>query len=115
VTSADPLDRVEAAGGAVDAQLSPELVALLRVMLGIVHEQARQLHAMRAELQAASTALAERKLIERAKGLLMAHRGLGEDEAYRALRRMAMNQKRCLAEVARSVLDMAEVVCGPRH
>jgi AmiR/NasT family two-component response regulator len=43
----------------------------------------------------------------------MAHRSLTEDEAYRSLRQMAMNQKRRLADVAQMVLSMADVL--PPH
>ncbi|MCB2068245.1 MAG: ANTAR domain-containing protein, partial [Ottowia sp.] len=48
-----------------------------------------------------------------AKGLLMAHRQLSEDEAHKALRQMAMNQNRRLIEVADAVLAMAEVLPNP--
>jgi len=91
---------------------SPALIGpqLGRSVLDMVHEQAQQLQSMGDELEAARTALHERKLVERAKGLLMAHRHLNEDEAYRALRQMAMNQKRRIGEVAQSVLAMAEVL-----
>mgnify|MGYP003853061235 CR=1 FL=1 len=48
--------------------------------------------------------LEERKLIERAKGLLMARYGLTEDEAFRRLRRTAMDRRESMATVARSLL-----------
>ena len=48
--------------------------------------------------------LAERKRIERAKGIVMARRGLGEEEAYRLLRRAAMDQNKRLAEIAEAVI-----------
>jgi AmiR/NasT family two-component response regulator len=78
-----------------------------------VHDQARRLQAMSDELETVRAALNERKLVERAKGVLMAHRSLTEDEAYRSLRQMAMNQKRRLADVAQMVLSMADVL--PPH
>ena len=87
---------------------------LERSVIDMVHEQARRLQAMHDELESARAALTERKLIERAKGILMAHRHLSEEEAYRALRQMAMNQKRRVADVAQAVLAMAEVLPGPR-
>ena len=55
------------------------------------------------ELAAAKEALESRKTIERAKGILMKSRGLSEDEAYSLLRKTAMNEKRKLADIARSV------------
>jgi response regulator NasT len=65
---------------------------------------------LREALAAAEDRLAERKLVERAKGLLMQARGLTEDEAYRALRRMAMDRGRRLADVAQALVDAAELL-----
>jgi AmiR/NasT family two-component response regulator len=62
------------------------------------------------ELDTVRASLNERKTIERAKGLLMAHRQLSEDEAHRTMRQMAMNQNKRLIEVALAVLTMAEVL-----
>ena len=56
------------------------------------------------ELEAARNELAERKTIERAKGILMRNRGIGEDEAYRLLRKTAMNQGRRIIEVAEGLV-----------
>jgi response regulator NasT len=54
--------------------------------------------------------LGERKLIERAKGLLMAHHKLSEDQAYQKLRSMAMNRSLKLAEVAQRILDLEDLL-----
>ena len=62
------------------------------------------------ELDAVRATLNERKVVERAKGLLMAHRHMSEDEAYKALRQMAMNQNRRLIDVAEAVLSLADVL-----
>jgi response regulator NasT len=67
---------------------------------------------LREELAAARGELAERKVIERAKGLLMKARGLAEADAYAELRRMAMNRGKRLAEVAQGVVDAAELLGG---
>jgi AmiR/NasT family two-component response regulator len=64
------------------------------------------------ELDAVRATLNERKVVDRAKGLLMAHRSMSEDEAYKALRQMAMNQNRRLVDVAEAVLSLAEVLPG---
>jgi response regulator NasT len=56
------------------------------------------------EARALRQRLDERKLLERAKGILMAHSGLSEDETYRRLRRTAMDRRVSMAEVAREVL-----------
>lgn len=60
--------------------------------------------ALRRERDQARTALAERKIIERAKGLLMSAKNLSEDEAYSALRSTAMKQNRRLVDIAQSVI-----------
>ncbi|MEL6482100.1 MAG: ANTAR domain-containing protein [Pseudomonadota bacterium] len=65
---------------------------------------------MRRELEATKAALAERKTIDRAKGLLMAARGVGEDEAYTLLRRTAMDQGKRIAEVAAAIVTAAELL-----
>jgi response regulator NasT len=56
------------------------------------------------ELEEAKVALADRKIIERAKGILMAQKSLNEQEAYALLRGTAMNQKRRLIDIARAVV-----------
>ena len=85
---------------------------LERSILAMVQDQSRRLQAMSDELESVRASLNERKVIERAKGLLMAHRNLSEDEAYKALRQLAMNQNKRLADVAQAVLSLAEVLPG---
>ncbi|HSV77685.1 MAG TPA: nitrate- and nitrite sensing domain-containing protein [Ramlibacter sp.] len=96
-----------AAGGT--ARMGPQLE---RSMLKMVQEQSRRLQAMSDELDAVRATLNERKVVDRAKGLLMAHRNMSEDEAYKALRQMAMNQNRRLIDVANAVLSLADVLPG---
>jgi len=62
------------------------------------------------ELAEANLKLSERKLVERAKGLLMQSRGLSEDDAYHALRKLAMAKKQRLGDVAQQVIDTAELL-----
>lgn len=86
---------------------------LERSILDMVQEQSLRLQTMGDELQTVRAALSERKLVERAKGLLMAHRRINEDEAYKLLRQTAMNQNRRLSEVAEAILSMAALL--PEH
>jgi two-component system, response regulator / RNA-binding antiterminator len=65
---------------------------------------------LRNQLDAAQTQLSERKLIERAKGILMSMKGLTEDEAYKQLRRKAMNEKRKIADIARAIVTTADLL-----
>jgi response regulator NasT len=76
--------------------------------VAVARFQAHQ--ALRAELAEVRTALSERKLVERAKGVLMQARRMSEDEAYRTLRRLAMDQGKRLAEVAENVIGMAKLL-----
>lgn len=59
---------------------------------------------MRTELQATKQALEERKVIDRAKGLLMKARGIDEDAAYALLRKTAMDQNKKVVEVAQALV-----------
>ncbi len=59
------------------------------------------------ELADAKSALEERKIVERAKGILMKMRGLSEDEAFALLRQTAMNDKKKMSEIAQSVVTAA--------
>lgn len=59
---------------------------------------------LQSELSAAKTALSERKIIERAKGILMQTRGMSEEEAYAALRKTAMNEKKRIVDIASSLV-----------
>ena len=81
---------------------------LERSVLDMVQAQSRRLQAMGDELETVRASLNERKLVERAKGLLMAHRRMSEEEAHKMLRQTAMNQNRRLVDVAESVLAMAD-------
>lgn len=62
---------------------------------------------MRTELETTKRALEERKVIDRAKGLIMKARGVSEEEAYALLRKTAMDQGKRLAEVAQSLVTAA--------
>ena len=65
---------------------------------------------LRAELNIANTKLDERKVIERAKGLLMKQRVIDEDEAYSLLRNMAMKTKMKLADVSHQLIEAAKML-----
>jgi response regulator NasT len=62
---------------------------------------------LRDELDRTKQALGERKLIERAKGILMKQRGMTEDEAYALLRKAAMTDNKRLVEIAQAVITAA--------
>lgn len=69
----------------------------------------REYQALRQELNEAKVELADRKVIEKAKGLIMDHRGVSEQDAYKALRKMAMDRSSPLIDVARNVISVFEI------
>jgi two-component system, response regulator / RNA-binding antiterminator len=65
---------------------------------------------LRDELERARAALDERKVVERAKGILMTSKGMSEEAAYALLRKAAMNENRRISEVAQSVVTAARLL-----
>ena len=65
---------------------------------------------LREELERANQALEDRKLIERAKGILMKERGVNESDAYGLLRTAAMNENRRIIDVARGVVSASGLI-----
>jgi response regulator NasT len=62
------------------------------------------------ELDRTKSALEDRKIIDRAKGILMKAKGLTEDEAYVLLRSTAMREKKKISEIAQSILTASEML-----
>lgn len=91
----------------VVAGLAPERV---RPVLEVALARFRHEEALRRELADARTQLSERKVIDRAKGILMQRHQLGEDAAYARLRRTAMDRGMKLVDVAQRILDVADLL-----
>jgi len=72
-------------------------------------ERFRQFQGLRSELEKTKNTLAERKLLERAKGIVMQQRGCNEEEAYHSLRKLAMKSNKRLVEVAEGMITAAEL------
>jgi response regulator NasT len=70
---------------------------------------------MARELEQARSELESRKLVDRAKGILMTTRGLSEPEAYALLRKTAMNQNRKISEIAESLITAAGLLAPPEE
>ena len=62
------------------------------------------------ELADAKSALEERKVVERAKGILMKMRGLSEEDAFSLLRQTAMNEKKKMSDIAQSIVTAAALL-----
>jgi response regulator NasT len=100
---------------AVEAGVSAHIVngrapARLRPIIQVAQARFARQSQLRQQLQEAQQKLQERTLIEQAKGLLMEKRGMSEADAHAALRQQAMRQNLKLAEVARRVLALAELL-----
>ncbi len=81
---------------------------LNRTLMDLLQKQSADLQTMSTELSSVRTVLEDRKLIERAKGLLMVQQGISEEAAYGLLRQKAMSQNLKITEVANSLLAMAD-------
>jgi response regulator NasT len=90
----------------VDGLTQKKLKPILEVAIASFEE----FQALRKERDEATQKLADRKVLDRAKGILMKARGMDEDEAYNALRKLAMDRKQPLAKVATQVIEMAELL-----
>jgi len=84
--------------------------ARLRSVIQVAQAHFEEFQLVKKELEATSRKLSERKIVDRAKGILMKARGLSEDEAYAALRKLSMERGRTLAAVSKDVLAMAELL-----
>jgi response regulator NasT len=82
----------------------------LEPIMRVAMERFDRDQALRAELSDTKRTLAERKLVERAKGLLMKQRGMSEDAAYTALRKLAMERGIRVGEAARQVIDVSSLL-----
>ena len=76
-------------------------------IIGAAIARFEQFQALKREFDDIEEKLADRKVIERAKGILMKSRNLSEDEAFRALRTEAMDRNARLADVARQLVEVA--------
>ena len=82
----------------------------IKAIVDVAVARFEELQDLRGQLAEANSKLAERKLIERAKGLLMKSRSLDEEAAYAALRRTAMDRNLKLSEVAQRIVDAADLL-----
>lgn len=82
----------------------------LKPVVDVAIAQFDEHQALKQELAEASRKLSERKVIEKAKGILMKTRNLDEDAAYALLRKLAMEKSLPLAKVAANLVDMADLL-----
>jgi response regulator NasT len=110
------VDQSDAASieAAVDAGVSAYIVGGMRKervqnILDLCISRFNAFARLQNELDRTKSALEERKVIDRAKGILMNAKSLSEEAAYALLRKTAMNENKKIAEVAQSVITAAEL------
>ncbi len=86
--------------------------ARVKAVIDVAVARFEDFQRLREELAEANLKLSERKLVERAKGILMKTRGLDEESAYSLLRKAAMDKKLRLGEIAQQLIDAAELLNG---
>jgi response regulator NasT len=100
---------------AIDAGVSAYVVNGMRKervkpILDMAISRFNAFHRLREELDRTRQALDDRKVIDKAKGILMKSRGITEEEAYALLRKTAMNESRRVADVARGLITAAKLL-----
>ncbi len=105
----------ETIAAAVEAGVGAYIVDGLRKervkpVLDLAMSRFQAFNRIREERDRAKQALEERKVIDRAKGILMKERNLSEEDAYALLRKAAMNENRRVAEVAQSIVTAARLL-----
>src|SRR6187200_2418579 len=111
------VDQSDAASiqASVDAGVSAYIVGGLRKdriqnILDLCISRFNAFSRLQNELDRTRSALEERKVIDRAKGILMKVKGLTEDEAYVLMRSTAMREKKKIGEIAQSILTASEIL-----
>ncbi len=90
----------------VAAEIHPHRI---RSIISVAVARFNEKQAILKELQSTKKQLASRKMVDRAKGLLMERNGMTEDEAYKKLRKMSMDKGASLAFVAETVVDVLSI------
>ncbi|MCV2402319.1 ANTAR domain-containing protein [Marinomonas sp. C2222] len=94
----------------VDGVNSSSVKAIMQVAIA----RFREFHALRSELESVKTQLEDRKLIDKAKGLIMKHQKCDEPAAYQALRKLAMDRSQRMTDVARNIISVMELMGDPK-
>ena len=94
---------------AVQGRLETPAAAESTSLLELLQAQSARMAGMEAELETARRTLNERKVIDRAKGMLMTRLGISEDVAFRMLQKTSMDQNRRLLDVAEATLSLPDL------
>ncbi|HEV3121163.1 MAG TPA: response regulator [Isosphaeraceae bacterium] len=101
--------------GVVHYLLKPVTSPSLHAAIQVAVARARELKSLRENVNMLELTLRERKLIERAKGILMTRRGLSEPDAFRLLQRQSQDKRMPMAKLAESIVQADEFFENPVH
>jgi response regulator NasT len=102
--------------GVVHYLLKPVTSPSLHAAIQVATARARETKALRENVEALEMTLRDRKLIERAKGILMTRRSMSEPEAFRYLQRESQNRRVPMAKLAEAIVQADELLePGPGH
>jgi len=101
--------------GVIQYLLKPVTSAALNAAVQTAVASSREMKALRESVNALELTLRERKLIERAKGILMARRNLTEPEAFRFLQRQSQDKRMPMSKLAESIVQADEFFEPPAH
>lgn len=102
-------------GEAINAGVSAYVVdgfseSRIKPIMDVAIARFREFHALRSELEKTKNTLEERKLVDKAKGIVMQQRQCTENEAYNILRKLSMENNKRIAEVAEQIISITEAL-----
>ena len=92
-----------------DEQDDPPIRYPEKPLLTLVRQQAREIEKLSRQLASLRDTLEERKIIDKAKSVLMTHQNMSEEQAWTALRKMAMDKNQRMVDIARALLMVKNV------
>lgn len=92
-----------------DEQDDPPIRYPEKPLLTLVRQQAREIEQLSRQLASLRDTLEERKIIDKAKIVLMTHQNMSEEQAWTALRKMAMDKNQRMVDIARALLMVKNV------
>jgi response regulator NasT len=82
----------------------------IKSLMDVAIARFREYQSLKDELKQAKNSLEERKIIDRAKGILMKHKNCSEEEAYQLLRKSAMETNQRMVDVSRSLIASVDLL-----
>lgn len=102
-------------GEAINAGVSAYVVdgfseSRIKPIMDVAIARFREFHALRSELEKTKNTLEERKLVDKAKGIVMEQRQCSENEAYKILRKLSMENNKRISEVAEQIISITQAL-----